>query len=1388
MTIDSANYLTELHQLLNQYFSLAEIRTLCFQLNVDYESVSGEEKPSRIRELLLALGRNGRLPKLITLLQKERPNIDWPLVPKDFEMPESLASGEIAMPTNQYHVYGDMVQGDKVEGDKVAGHKIQTQTYIEKQVIVSGLENTDIENLPPAPCDPPCVPPYQGLLSYDIDDYDRFFGRETLTAQLVNRLHDTRFLAVVGASGSGKSSVVRAGVVPAMMRWYELEDGTEPPLGQWQALIMTPTARPLTKLAVTLFPDDEVAQSQLYEQIVDLKSTNALATAVANRVPKDGTHKLLLIVDQFEELFTLCKEIDQRQLMVNNLLTAAAHLPQVRIIVTLRADFYDQAIQLEGLEKTLEQNQVIVTQMREEELENAILKPAELGKWQLQAGLTEQMLTEVGAEPGALPLLSHALLETWKRRRDRIMTLSGYVEAGGVRKAIAQTATRTYENLPPEQQVIAKQTFLRLTELGQETQDTRRRVELTEIRIDEKNHLVLKKLADARLIKMDRDVVEVAHEALIREWKTLREWLSVERDELIIHRRLTNAAQNWQQKEGDPSYLYIGLRLTEAAQWAETNSNVLNTLERSFLDTSLAAEERRQRTRRFIQIGGAAVLAILIMLGIGVVLINNERDAAIEAGQTAVAAQATSDNNAAQEEIARGTAEAAAKAESESRSTAVAAQNRAEGEATIASIARTTAVAAQATSDANASLAATHEEEARAVSEAVSGVNLLDADKELALLLATHALQQHRSWIIDDAIRTILSNSGYTRIFIPDLNGNFYRDSMIAWSLNGDEVLKWIDSGQVVAVSPHTQKERVILNSFRGNINDLLAQLQDIEPDVWPPARQWPDTDEEKHSSSNGQFILVQEETTTQLQRTEDNDSVCEVVGKLLYWSLPWNVTGTQFFTVDQTAIDVWDTDCTHVARLTGDSGAITWAEWSPNSEFIAGVSETSHGRVWGLEPIMQPTALDDLFEAWSPHEAQLLLTHGQTENQVIRIWDQNAGKMIAEIPAMGHAGTIYPVDNWSPDGSHSVIFSENEVAQIWETETWTHQMDLIGHEAQITGVSWAPDGQQLVTGSQDGTARVWNAINGEIIYAPLEHDSPVISIAWSPNGKYIATGSEDKFVRVWEAQSGQLLHKAFFKYLSPGAAPLRAIEWNPNPESPLLLLQSGDSRSGDHIWDITTGTYNELSYQDLPLGSAEWNVTGSHIAAFSKGEVFVMSADSLSTPKRIGNRRISWNPVKSTNNLIATQGDNASILIWDLKTDTIVDTFNGHSGDIYTIEWNSSGDKLATVGADSTLRIWKIGNPVALAVININSSERSYGYWSADDNFIAHRGQGLGVQIFYVKPENLREIACNGAVRNLSAGEAIQYLGIELEKPICPGKPVPDEDYDLPEVLGGVG
>ncbi len=471
----------------------------------------------------------------------------------------------------------------------------------EKAPAAAGLPDY---SLPPA--DVPC--PYKGLVRFEPEDSDVFFGREELVSVLVTRAEDAPFLAVVGPSGSGKSSLVRAGVMPELDR---RETSIRP-------AIIEPGEHPLAKVAGTQDAD-------------------------------------LLVVDQFEEVFTLCRDEEERLAFIDRLLDIAEQC--ARVIVVLRADFYGHCASYGRLAAALEDRQALIGPMTEEELRRAVERPAERAGLVLEPGLAEGILHDVVGEPGALPLLSHCLLETWRRRSDRMLTLLGYLQSGGVRGALAKTAERVYhEALTAEQQALARNIFLRLTELGEGTEDTRRRVRLGELTprpeaaadVQE----VLRVLVDARLVTTGEGTVEVAHEALIRHWPTLRAWLDEDREARIVHRRLTVAAQDWETLGKDPGSLYRGTRLAAAADWAEVHDEELNELERDFLRASRDAERReiettRRRNRRLRILLAGALVAFAVAAAGGLFALNQRnaaRDTALTADAQRLGAEALTED------------------------------------------------------------------------------------------------------------------------------------------------------------------------------------------------------------------------------------------------------------------------------------------------------------------------------------------------------------------------------------------------------------------------------------------------------------------------------------------------------------------------------------------------------------------------------------------------------------------------------------------------------------------------------------------------------------------------------------------------------------------------
>jgi serine/threonine protein kinase len=439
--------------------------------------------------------------------------------------------------------------------------------------------------------------PYKGLRPFLEADTDDFFGREALVERIVDRLREedegSRFLAVVGPSGSGKSSLVRAGVVPALRR------GALPGSEKWFLIEMHPGAEPFKELELALLRIAVRPPADLGEQL----EWGDAGRLVGELLPADS--ELLLVVDQFEELFTLVAD-DRLRVRFLEQLVAAVRSPasRMRIVLTLRADFYDRPLSYRGFGDLLAAHTEALTPLSVEELRCAISGPSERLGITVDPSLVADMIADVVTQPGALPLLQYALTELYELRRDSSLTADAYHEIGGVSGALARRAEDICGRLDETGNEATRQLFLRLITLGHDgSEDTRRRVlrvELTSLQVDrDAIENVIDTFGARRLLSFDRDpvtrgpTVEVAHEALLG-WPRLRSWINEGREGLRAHRRLTEAAQEWQRVNRDEDLLYRGGRLAEAVEWSNSHSDSLNALEQDFLGASIRMRESEQ--------------------------------------------------------------------------------------------------------------------------------------------------------------------------------------------------------------------------------------------------------------------------------------------------------------------------------------------------------------------------------------------------------------------------------------------------------------------------------------------------------------------------------------------------------------------------------------------------------------------------------------------------------------------------------------------------------------------------------------------------------------------------------------------------------------------------
>lgn len=466
--------------------------------------------------------------------------------------------------------------------------------FVEPEILAAPDEA--LEKTPPAAG----PPPYLGLAAFTEADADRFFGREELTLAVTRQLHATSLLGLLGPSGSGKSSLLYAGVIPALRR-----------LG-WRIATLTPTNRPLHALTHCL------SQAGWIGGDAD-DHARRLAGEPTGLVSawQTTTQPTLLAVDQFEELFTLCPHPDERRAF-GRVLLALADAGRLTLMAALRDDYAPHTAEIPGLREALAQQQAYVGDLSEAQLIQVMLEPARRGAWRFVEGLVETILDDVRGQPGALPLLSHALRETWERRHGRVLTLSGYQAAGGVAQAIAQSAESVYLSLPPAQRDVARDLFLRLTAVEESALETRRRLSPGELTGAEVARAVLERLAQARLVTVSAEAIEFSHEAIIRQWPTLQRWLAQDRHCLSVHQRLADEAREWDAHARDEGLLYRGARLAEALACLPASLLSFTALEQAFLGASQSAEiaavRRARRLRCVALASGGLLVGLLIVL------------------------------------------------------------------------------------------------------------------------------------------------------------------------------------------------------------------------------------------------------------------------------------------------------------------------------------------------------------------------------------------------------------------------------------------------------------------------------------------------------------------------------------------------------------------------------------------------------------------------------------------------------------------------------------------------------------------------------------------------------------------------------------------------------
>ena len=1130
--------------------------------------------------------------------------------------------------------------------------------------------------------------PYQGLRYYERGDAERFFGREELTARLVGRLRHTpggrRFLAVVGPSGSGKSSLMRAGLIPALQRGRLAEDERLPPLetASWAVHVLTPTAHPLQALAAVLAQDARHlrAAAELHQELQEQPALLPMAARrlLARRAAAGDGHAphLLLVVDQFEELFTQCRDEDERRAFVDALMAGAAAGQPVSVLIALRADFYGDCMRLPALREALEGRQVLVGPMSTGELRRAIEMPARQGGWEFERGVVELILRDVGEEPGMLPLLSYALLKTWEHRRGRTMLLESYQEAGGVKGAVERTAEGIYRALPPAQQALARNILLRLTELGEGTPDTRRRAPVSELVArakaaggEEAAAAVLQQLTDARLVTTTQEpgsgeaTAEVAHEALIQAWPTLRAWLEEDREALRVHRRLTEAAHEWDDLDRDSSALYRGTRLLQAQELAASHGEELNLLERDFLEASEAAarrrvaeeEARRQREieqaralaaeqakraeeqaqaaallrRRAVFLAGSlAVAFVLLVLAVGsaVDAVNSSREAA--------AAQEVAEGALAQVEVERDTAEAALSDAESARQQADREREAAEAAQAAEAAAAAEAQAAQQEAEQQAALAL-----ARELSS--SSENSWSSDAERSLLLALHAHRYNEEAgapLIPAVERALHTSLSFVHGHVRTAAGHQGGTQVVLNAVAADEAGRRLLTGRA----------------------DGVAQLWDAETErllgTWLAHR--------------GAIQSVAFSPDGALVATAGADSVVHL------WDVATVPPGEP------------------VQTLAGHAAPVAVAIFGPEGETLYTLSNDGTVRAWEVKSGRATTLVTSgglTHMAHRPGAAQLAVpvSTGLDSGAVV-IWDAASGEQVAAFPTESAAVVRVAYD---PQGERLAVATADGNITIRDATSGERLTGWRAHSQLVTTLAFAPDGLQLATAGGDGAVKLWDAQSGEMrlqLPHPLLMTLQLIFLGDTP--RLVGAGS-DGMARLWNTQSGELL-----TMLSALAEPLADIALATDGERLALASMRGlvqlwsTAALHDGVQDgetplLTLSERTEQAQNEIAL-SPDGKLVA---AAAADGSIAVWSAESGKRLQLLDAGEGEAVAVAFAPNgvLLASGGQDGWLRLWDVESGEAVGAWKAHEEAVLAVVFSPDGSELATGGLDGRARIW---------------------------------------------------------------------------------------------------